>query len=156
MTLKTTILAALCSLSLLQPLSAQKVQKVEVERLPDLNISRAGHQLFSVNGELVVAGGHTDGFVPTPTAEYLKDGEWHLLNMVYNHDFGFSVVLQNGRVLLGGGCAEPIGIGQTFLAEMYDPATHTFDGFSSMALKRTYASALELDSGRVVISGNWY
>ena len=155
MTLKTTILAALCSLSLLQPLSAQKVQKVEVERLPDLNISRAGHQLFSVNGELVVAGGHTDGFVPTPTAEYLKDGEWHM-NMVYNHDFGTSIILKNGKVLLLGGSEQPIGIGQTFLAELYDPMTHAFDGFGSMERKRTFASALELDSGRVVISGNWY
>jgi hypothetical protein len=49
---------------------------MKVERLPDLNIPRAGHQLFYVGGEVTVAGGHTNGFVPTPTAEYLKDGEW--------------------------------------------------------------------------------
>ena len=41
--------------------------------------------------------------------------------MVYNHDFSFSVVLKSGKVLLGGGCAEPLGIGQTFPTEMYDP-----------------------------------
>ena len=130
--------------------------KVEVERLPDMNITRAGHTLFYVNGELVVAGGHTKGFVPTPTAEYFKDGKWHLMQMVYNHDFGGSVVLKSGKVLLFGGCEQPIGIGQTFLAELYDPITHTFDGFNSMQHKRTWASGLELDSGRVVISGNWY
>ena len=152
MTAKSVILTALFSLTLL-PLQSQKI---EVERLPDLNIPRGGHSLFCVNGEIIVAGGHTNGFVPTPTAEYLKDGEWHLMDMVYNHDFGFSVVLKNGKVLLGGGCEQPIGIGQTFLAEMYDPATHTFDGFGSMDRKRTHAAALELDSGRVVISGNWY
>ena len=129
---------------------------LETEQLPALNIPRAGHSFFYVNGELTVAGGHTDGFIPTPTAEYYRGGKWHTMQMVYNHDFGFSVVLKNGKVLLGGGCAEPIGIGQTFLAELYDPATHTFDGFGSMAQKRTYASALELDSGRVVIAGNWY
>lgn len=132
------------------------VIRIHTERLPDLNIPRAGHQLFFINGEFTVAGGHTDGFVPTPTAEYLKDGEWHRLQMVYNHDAGFSVVMKNGKVLLGGGCSEPIGIGQTFLAELYDPQTHTFDGFGSMELKRTWASALELDSGCVVIAGNWY
>lgn len=130
--------------------------KIGVERLPDLNIPRAAHSLFSVNGELTVAGGHTDGFVPTPTAEYYKDGEWHLMDMVYNHDFGFSVVLKNGKVLLGGGCEQPIGIGQTYLAELYDPTTHTFEGFGSMDRKRAIASALELDNGQVVISGNWH
>ena len=143
------------------PLAAQQqetcpVVEIEVEQLPDLNIPRAGHALFYANGELTVAGGHTNGFVPTQTAEYFQDGEWHTMPMVYNHDFGFSVVLKNGKVLLGGGCAEPIGIGQTFLAELYDPETHTFDGFGSMTQKRTHASALELDSGRVVIAGNWY
>ena len=130
--------------------------KIDVERLPDLNISRAGHALFFVDGELTVAGGHTNGFVPTPTAEYYKDGEWHLMDMVYNHDFGTSVVLKNGKVLLLGGCEQPIGIGQTFLAELYDPKTHTFEGFGSMDRKRAIASALELDNGQVVISGNWY
>ena len=137
-----------------------RVVEVEVERLPDMSVPRAGHQLFYVDteegGELMAAGGHTNGFVPTPTAEYFKDGQWHQLQMVYSHDFGFSVALKSGKVLLGGGCSEPIGIGQTFLAELYDPATHTFDAFGSMQRKRTYGSALELDGGRVVIAGNWY
>ena len=132
------------------------IVKMEVEQLPDLNIPRASHQLFFAGGEYVVAGGHTNGFIPTPTAEYFKDGEWHVIQMVYNHDFGYSVVLKSGKVLLGGGCSEPIGIGQTFLAELYDPQTHTFDGFGCMEQKRAGASGLELDSGCVVIAGNWY
>lgn len=65
-------------------------------------------------------------------------------------------MLRNGKVLLAGGSSEPIGIGQTFLSELYDPKSHTFDGFNSMQHKRTLASALELDSGQVVIAGNWY
>ena len=55
------------------PAAVCQVQKIELEQLPDLNISRAGHQVFCINGEYVVAGGHTNGFVPTPTAEYFKD-----------------------------------------------------------------------------------
>lgn len=39
---------------------------------------------------------------------------------------------------------------------MYDPQTHSFRGFGNMSLKRVWASALELDSGQVVIAGNWY
>ena len=133
------------------------IAKLEVERLPDLTIPRAGHQLFCVGGEYVVAGGHTNGFVPTPTAEYFKDGQWHVMQMVYTHDNGMSVILDQGRkVLLAGGSSEAAGIGQTFMAEMYDPAAHSFDGFAILSRKRTLASGLELDSGRVVVAGNWY
>ncbi len=130
--------------------------KLQMEQLPDLNIPRSSHSTFFVNGELVVAGGHTNGFVPTPTAEYLKDGEWHVMQMVYTHDFGSSVVMKSGKVLLFGGCDQPIGIGQTFLAERYDPQTHTFDGFGCMERKRAGTNGLELNDGQVVISGNWY
>lgn len=130
--------------------------KLQMEQLPDLNIPRAGHAVFFANGELVVAGGHTHGFVPTPTAEYYKDGEWHMMDMVYTHDFGGSVVLKSGKVLLFGGCEKPIGIGQTFLAELYDPLTHTFDGFGCMERKRAGTAGLELNNGQVVVSGNWY
>lgn len=132
------------------------VRKLEVERLPDLNIPRDGHQMVYAGGELMVAGGHTDGFVPTQTAEYLKNGEWHVMQMTYSHDFGIAEVLTSGKVLLAGGCEQPTGIGQTFSAEIYDPTTHTFRGFGNMQRKRVWASALELDSGRVVIAGNWY
>ena len=130
--------------------------RIDAERLPDMTIPRAGHELFYINKEFVVAGGHTNGFVPTPTAEYYRDGKWHQMKMVYNHDFGFSVVLKSGKVLLGGGCEQNIGIGQTFTVELYDPSTHSFNGFGSMEHKRTGATGLELDSGKVVIAGNWY
>lgn len=130
--------------------------KLQIEQLPDLNISRAGHATFIVNGEMVVAGGHTDGFVPTPTAEYYKNGKWHTMQMTYTHDFALSVVLKSGKVLLAGGCEQPTGIGQTYTAELYDPQTHTFMGFGNMQRKRAGASGLEIDSGQVVIAGNWY
>lgn len=152
---KTTLIALICLLTML-PAQAGDVVKLQADRLPDLNIPRAGHQLFYANGELTVAGGHTDGFVPTQTAEYFKDGKWHTLQMTYPHDFGLSVVLRSGKVLLAGGCEQPLGIGQTYTAELYDPQAHTFRGFGNMQHKRTWASALELDSGKVVIAGNWY
>ena len=143
------------------PVAAQKqetcpVVKIEAEQLPDLNIPRAGHALFYANGELTVAGGHTNGFVPTQTAEYYEDGRWHTIQMTYTHDFGLSAVLKSGKVLLAGGCEQPAGIGQTIHAEIYDPQTHTFRGFGNLRQGRVWASALELDSGQVVIAGNWY
>ena len=148
-------------LSIVLPVAAQQQEtcptvEIELEQLPDLNIARAGHQVFCVNGEYVVAGGHTDGFVPTPTAEYFKDGQWHVMQMTYSHDVGISAKLKSGKVLIAGGCEQALGIGQTFNAEIYDPETHSFRGFGILQRKRTWASALELDSGEVVIAGNWY
>ena len=130
--------------------------KISVERLADLNVPRSAHNLFCVNGEVTVVGGHTTNFIPTATAEYYKDGKWHLMETAYPHDNGLCVVLSSGKVIIAGGHEEPLGIGQTYAAEEYDPITHTFRGFSSLDTKRSLASASEIDSGRVVVAGNWY
>lgn len=126
------------------------------ERLPDLSIPRSGHSVFFANGELVVAGGHTTGFVPVQTAEYLSDGEWHSVPITYPHDNGFSVVLQSGQVLMGGGHKEELGVGQTYTLECYDPQTHGFEGFGCLYQRRVMANASPLADGRVIISGNHY
>ena len=130
--------------------------RVEAERLPDLNVPRAGHTVFCVNGEIVVAGGHTSGFVPTATAEYFKDGKWILLQTVYEHDNGFSVQLKSGKVFLASGHSQHLGIGQTFPVELYDAENHAFKGFGCLAKKRSLATGMAFDSGKVVIAGNWY
>lgn len=130
--------------------------RIEAERLPDLNVPRGCHSLFLAGGEIVVAGGHTDGFVPTKTAEYYSDGEWHLMDMVYTADFSLCQVLSSGEVLLAGGMAENLGIGQQWTMQTYNPATHTFTGFGCLDKKRSWPSSGVVDSGRVVISGNWY
>lgn len=132
------------------------VQPLPVERLADLHIPRTGHVVFCVNGEVTVAGGHTSGFVPTATAEYYKDGEWHLLNTVYAHDQGLFFPMNSGNIVIAGGFDQPLGINQTFTMERYDPVTHTFTGFGCLEKKRCMAEAVELDSGKVVITGNWY
>ena len=130
--------------------------KLQPQQLPDLNIPRVGHSVFIVNGEPTVVGGHTTSFVPTATAEYFSDGQWHLIETAYPHDQGFCVPLRSGQVLIGGGHAEPLGIGQIYSVEMYDPTAHSFKGFGCLDRKRCFVSATEIDSGRVVVSGNWY
>lgn len=132
------------------------MQKMELKRLPDLNVPRVSHVVFSANGELVVVGGHTTGFVPTATAEYLKDGKWHLMESAYEHDNGFGVMLKSGKLLIIGGHEKSLGIGQTYPAELYDPETHSFEGFGCLDTKRSLAQVMLLDSGNVVIAGNWY
>ena len=130
--------------------------RMEVRRLPDLNVPRTGHAAFCVNGEVTVVGGHTSGFVPTQTAEYYAGGKWHLMSTVYTHDDGLYLPLSSGKVLLAGGHHEPLGIGQTFRVEMYHPATHTFEGFGCLEQKRSMACGAEIEGGKVVIAGNWY
>lgn len=130
-------------------------EKLSVERLPDLHTARAGHCVFYAGGELTVVGGHTAGFVLTPTAEYYSAGTWHQIPTVYPHDNGMSLVLSDGqRVLLAGGHEKNLGIGQRYEAETYVSETHTFEGFGCMDRKRAFSQGAELGNGQVVIAGN--
>ncbi len=129
---------------------------MDVERLPDLNIPREAHGVAFAGGEFTVFGGHTTGFVSTPTAEYYRRGKWHTVNMLYPHDAGFCTQLSSGDVLLGGGYSETFGIGQTWGVEVYHPATHSFSYLPILNHKRTHATALEMSDGSILVSGNWY
>ena len=71
-------------LALLLSLAQMRAQEMGWERLPDLAVPRSGHALLYLNGELTVLGGHTTGFIPTPTAEYFKDGAWHAVSTLYS------------------------------------------------------------------------
>lgn len=130
--------------------------KIQPERLPDLNIPRTAHHVLCLNGEVTAIGGHTTAFIPTPTLEYYKDGEWHVLQMAYAHNDAIVVPLSSGKVLIAGGYEKPLGIGQTYSTEIYDPATHTFGDFGCLDRKRAQSMGVELDSGKVMIAGNWY
>lgn len=132
------------------------VEQLHVEQLPNFHIARTNHRTLCIDGVPTVLGGHTDGFKPTATAEYFSNGKWHLMEMVYAHDDGLVLPLKDGRVLLAGGHEKDLGIGLIHSAEMYDPVTHTFEGFGCLDTKRAIFGGTEIDSGRVVISGGWY
>jgi AraC-like DNA-binding protein len=127
-----------------------------VERLPDLNMPRGAHQTLLLGNELTVIGGHTDGFKPVETLEYYRKGAWHSVPMAYTHDGGFVAQLPDGTLMVGGGSAEPFGIGQSWPVEVYDPTTHSTRTIGILDRKRAYATALGLDDGRVLVAGNWY
>lgn len=135
---------------------ASMFQKVEVERLADLNIARASHSILCLDGELTVMGGHTAGFMPTSTIEYYRDGQWHVVPSVYQHDGGVATPLPSGKVLFIGGFEQPLGIGQNYYAELYDPACHTSNGFGCLEYNRSFPSAEPFGGNRVLIAGNWY
>ena len=154
--MKRTLLTSLLLIVMLQAMAQISMERIDVERLPDMNVPRTGHAAFWLNGELTVFGGHTNGFVPTPTAEYFRNGQWHMMQMAYSHDDALVLPLSSGKVLLAGGHSEPLGIGQSHSVEFYDPTTHTFDGFGCLDTKRTMVNGVEMDNGEVLISGIWY
>lgn len=140
-------------------------QPLQIKRLPDLHVARTGHAIFTTNGEIVAVGGHTTGFVPTATAEYYSHGKWHLLPTTYTHDQGLCVPMDSGRVLIAGGHEQPLGIGQTYTVELYDPSTHRFEGYGCMERKRCFGGGVALlqtssllppPSSYIAITGNWY
>ena len=133
-----------------------KCIQMTVERLPDLSVPRNAHTAAFVNGELTVIGGHTTGFIPTNTAEYYSNGAWHLIDSYFPHDYGFGVVLSPEEILVGGGCAEAFGGGQTQGVELYSALTHSFTPLPIMDQRRTRPTAARLTDGTVLISGNWY
>lgn len=141
---------------LLLSLAQARAQELAWERLPSLSVPRSGHALLYLNGELTVIGGHTTGFIPTPTAEYFKEGKWHTITSLYPHDLSFCLPLKDGDVLLGGGLSESFGVGRSFSAALYSPRTHSFEPISILDRKRAAANAVELENGIVLVSGNWY
>ena len=147
-------MTASCEILVVEPYIV--VKHMNAERLPDMLNARADHILFVADSQIVVAGGHVKEFSRTTTAEYYADGEWHSLNMRYTHDMAFSVVLNDGRMMLGGGCSSDLGSGQTSRVEIYDPASHSFTVAPSMTTARTLSHAVELEGGDVFVSGNWY
>ena len=156
-TIYLILLLALGSLQIMaQADKACPMIKIEPEHLPDLNIARSGHSILIAGNEIIVFGGHTSGFIPTPTAEYYSEGEWHLIDMVYPHDGGFAIPLKSGEIIIAGGFEKHLGIGQTFVVERYDPQKHSFEGFGCLDTKRAMGVGTELDNGNVVIAGNWY
>lgn len=132
------------------------MKKMQVERLPDLHEPRTGHVVLLVDGDPMVFGGHTSGFVPSATAERYSNGEWHLQPMTYSHDEPVVLPMESGKIVIAGGHEQPLGIGQTFTLELYHQAQQSFEGYGCLDVKRCFAQGMEIDSGRVVISGNWY
>ena len=85
------------------------------ERLPDLPEPLSTPYAMVLNGELTLFGGHTDGFVLSQSAWYLRGGSWHKVPMKYPHDHGFCTLLPDGRVLVSGNWYAPDAM------EIYEP-----------------------------------
>ena len=131
------------------------ISDLKYEKLPDMKLARLWHQTFPTSNGLVVVGGHTTGFSPTKTAEIYRDGKWQELSIGSAHDGGFSVMLNDGRWMVGGGFSQANGVGQSKDVDIYDPKTNTFQAGPSLSNARALAKAINM-SGNIYVSGNWY
>lgn len=129
--------------------------ELKYEKLPDMKISRLGHQTFASGDGLVVVGGHTTDFIPTKTAEIYRNGTWTELSIGNTHDNGFSAVLSDGSVMIGGGSSKSLGVGQSKAVDIYNPTTRSFTPGPDMSIARTMCKGLSIGN-KVYVSGNWY
>ncbi|MGE0884001.1 MAG: kelch repeat-containing protein [Blastocatellales bacterium] len=95
------------------------------------------------NGKVLVAGGSSDGTdAGASNSAFLYDpstGNWTETALMKNSRYGhFAVLLQNGKVLIGGGRN---GNGFLNTAELFDPATQQWTLTGSMSKARFRASA---------------
>ena len=131
------------------------ISDLKYEKLPDMKVARLWHQTFPTSNGLVVVGGHTTGFSPTKTAEIYRDGKWQELSISSAHDGGFSVMLNDGRWMIGGGFSQSNGVGQLKDVDIYDPKTNTFQAGPNLSSARALAKAININ-GNIYVSGNWY
>ena len=133
-------------------------QPLNYEQLPDMPTPRLGHVTFpSGNDDIVVVGGHTTGFELTQTAEILHDGQWTSLTVSYPHDGAAWVELSDGRKLITGGFSSGWGVGESSVAEIYDPATQSFTVVNDMIQIRAFQNMVRTGIGdSVMVCGNWY
>ena len=128
---------------------------LKYERVADMKVPRIGHQIIPTFSGVLVVGGHTTNFALTPTAEVFLEGIWFDRSIDSPHDEGFSIVLNDGRVMVGGGYSEDLGIGQSSRVDIYDPMTMTFTKGPDLSMARAACHAIAVGKG-IYVSGNWY
>lgn len=131
---------------------------------------RAAHSatLLADGRVLVVGGRSTNGVVDTiwNSAEIFNPvgGTWTNVGFLNTgRSFHTSGRLPNGKVLVAGGyCQNQTAVGPspslasgcvTDTAELFDPATGTWSSVQSLSVKRVFAAATMLPSGKFLVAG---
>lgn len=131
------------------------VADLQYEKAPDMKTARMGHQIFPSGNGFVVVGGHTTNFDLTTTAELYENGQWRDLTIGSPHDGAFSVMMSDGRVMVGGGFSQRIGVGHSTKVDIYDPATKTFTAGPELSVARAFCKAVAVGS-HIYVNGNWW
>ncbi|MBV6406244.1 MAG: hypothetical protein GFGODING_03029 [Flavobacteriales bacterium] len=131
----------------------------ELGPVAPMQVARYGHMATPLDdGKVLVAGGHTQGFALTATAEIYDPAldTWTLYNVPNPHDGGAMVRLSDGRYLFMGGASSGSGVGQSSVTTLYDPVSDSFTNGPPMLYSRFFQTAAVLASGDVLVVGNWY
>jgi hypothetical protein len=128
-------------------------------QVAQMNVTRFGHMALTLpNGNVLVIGGHTQGFSITSTAEIYnpQTDTWSLVDVPNPHDGGSFVRLNSGKYMFFGGFSSGSGVGQSAVTTIYDPVSNEFSNGPQMNTARAFATASVLADGKVLIVGNWY
>ncbi len=128
---------------------------LKYERVADMKVPRIGHQIIPTFSGVLVVGGHTTNYALTPTAEVFLADRWFDRSIDSPHDEGFSIVLSDGRVMVGGGYSNDRGVGQSNRVDIYDPMTMTFSKGPDLSVARAACNAITVGNG-IYVAGNWY
>lgn len=118
--------------------------------------------MFDIGRILKVGGAPAYQDANASTSAYVIDinngvSVTRVANMAYARAFHSSVVLPNGQVVVVGGQTYPVPFTDTtaiLQAELFTPATGTFQTMAAMNVPRTYHSvAILLPSGKVFVGG---
>jgi hypothetical protein len=112
------------------------------------------------DGDVLIAGGSASSVtgVPLATAELynpINETFSAIGNMNTAHANHTATLLADGKVLVAGGSNQPSAARNsvTAVAELYDPATHTFTLTSAMQAAREFHQAVRLANGEVLVAG---
>jgi hypothetical protein len=131
----------------------------ELPAVAQMNVTRFGHAALTLpNGNILVIGGHTQGFDITATAEIYnpQSDTWTLVDVPNPHDGASYVKLNSGKYMFLGGYSSGSGVGQSAVTTIYDPVNNEFSNGPQMNTARASSTATVLADGKVLVVGNWY
>ena len=131
------------------------IATLKYDQLPDMNKARVGHQIFPSGKGFVVAGGVTENTQLASSAEIYENGQWKEIPMGDGHYSGYSVELNDGRVMVGGGYNVNDTRNHLKKTEIYNPATKSFSAGPDMTLGRIQSRAIAIGKN-VYVSGNYF
>lgn len=128
---------------------------LKYEKIADMKSAHNAHQTFASGNGFIVVGGYNEMLEGTKSAELWQGGQWKTVSLVGATDPIFSVTLNDGRVMVGGGRPSGAGVGHSKATSIYNPTTQTFTKGPDMTVARSLCKGLLIGSN-VYVSGNWY
>jgi N-acetylneuraminic acid mutarotase len=118
---------------------------------------RSGAVAVLADGSVFVSGGETPSVPVTAVERYdPSSGQWTGAGGVDTARRGHTATaLQDGRVLLVGGCCDATGQALLSAAEIFDPVHGGVQPTGSLATARAFHTATLLPDGRVVVAGGF-